>query len=44
MSGNLTFIYDCKTVAMDISNTSYKRQYLFEIDNLVVVHVYSRHG
>ena len=30
MSGNLTFIYDCKTVAMNISNTSYKRQYLLK--------------
>ena len=44
MSGNLTFIYDCKTVAMDISNTSYKRQNVFEFDNSMVVHVYSRHS
>ena len=44
MSGNLTFIYNCETVAMNISNASYKRQYLFEFDNSVVFYVYSRHG
>ena len=43
MTGNLTFNYNCKTIAMNICNTSYKRQHLFELENSVVVNVYGRH-